>query len=153
MRCHTRYGWAPFRLFFRMKSCCEQLSVVSKSVNDRSDIYERKKIMEIGLYQANIIYGKPNENLIKLEKYLNEFAGKIVILPELFTTGYVFNQRDEILRISENIPNGKSCKKLEELAKKFNIVLVTGIAEEDNKKLYNSAVIISPKGYIGKYKK
>lgn len=92
--------------------------------------------MKIGLYQANIIYGKPDKNLIKFETYLNGFAGQLVVLPELFTTGYLFSQRDDILKISEPIPHGKSCEKLEKLAKKFKVTLVAGIAELDNGKLY-----------------
>jgi omega-amidase len=62
--------------------------------------------------------------------------------------------REDLLKIAESIP-GPTINILSEKAKGLNIFLVAGsIIEVDGGKLYNTSVLISPKGeIIGKYRK
>ncbi|MCK5224601.1 acyltransferase, partial [Candidatus Calescamantes bacterium] len=45
-------------------------------------------------------------NIGKAEKLLSEASADVIVLPELFNTGYTFSTREEILAVSENIPHG-----------------------------------------------
>jgi predicted amidohydrolase len=76
----------------------------------------------------------------------------ILIFPELQLTGYTM--RDEVYNLAEPIP-GPSTRKLEALAKEHGLHIVFGMPEESGIKgvLHNTAVLIGPKGLIGKYRK
>jgi len=77
----------------------------------------------------------------------------LLVLPELFTTGYYFERKEDLLPLSENIPDGDTVRFLSKIAKKKNINIVGGIAEKDGSKIFNSAVVIGPNGFIGKHRK
>ncbi len=110
--------------------------------------------MKVAFYQFNPKLGKTDYNLKKIEKNLSRVRNlDLLILPELCNSGYNFNNRKEAFSLAEDIPQGKSTQFLIQLAKNKNCFTVAGINEKDGKKLYNSAVLLGPKGYIGKYRK
>jgi predicted amidohydrolase len=100
--------------------------------------------------------GKKTENLAKTTRLINDAFNKgaqLIIFPELCNSGYVFNTRSEAYELAESITNGPTVIQWMNLARELNIYLVAGIAEKDGEKLYNSAVLIGPKGVIGIYRK
>lgn len=82
-----------------------------------------------------------------------ELGAKLVVLPELSNTGYMFQSREEAFALSEPIPNGPTVKAWCGIAAKHGLHLVAGICERDGDKLFNSAVLIGPAGYIGTFRK
>jgi predicted amidohydrolase len=77
----------------------------------------------------------------------------LVVLPELFATGYQFTSVTELEGLAEDIPDGPTCDALIQYARKRAIYIVFGIAEKDNNKLYNSAALVGPYGLAGLYRK
>ncbi len=65
----------------------------------------------------------------------------------------MFESRSELLMLAEEIPESITIKAWVKKAREKNLYMVAGIAEKENNKLYNSAVIIGPEGYIGIYRK
>jgi len=68
-------------------------------------------------------------------------------------TGYT--TRDLTYELAEEIP-GLSTEKIEKIAKKEKLYIIYGMPEHSEKGkaiLYNTAVLIGPEGYIGKYRK
>jgi predicted amidohydrolase len=55
--------------------------------------------------------------------------------------------------LAEEIPAGPTCRALIEYSISNKIYLVFGIAEKEEDKIYNSALLTGPKGYIGTYRK
>jgi predicted amidohydrolase len=82
-----------------------------------------------------------------------ELGAKLVVLPELSNTGYMFRSREEAFALSEPIPTGPTVKAWGNIAAKHGLHLVAGICERDGAKLFNSAVLIGPAGYIGTFRK
>jgi len=80
-------------------------------------------------------------------------GARLVVLPELANTGYVFDSREEALALSEPVPAGDSSQVWIALAQRLGIYLVAGIAERDGEHLYNAALIAGPDGYLGTYRK
>ncbi|WP_110651065.1 nitrilase family protein [Salinicola peritrichatus] len=80
-------------------------------------------------------------------------GSRIVVLPELCNTGYVFQSRAEVFALGEPIPDGTTTQAWSEIAARLDIILVAGIAERDGDRLYNSAVIIDHTGVLGVYRK
>ncbi|MFW8609515.1 nitrilase family protein [Rhizobium beringeri] len=77
----------------------------------------------------------------------------IVVLPELADSGYTFRDGDELAALAGPVPGGASAETLRRLAEELGLYIVSGIAEQDGDRFYNSALLCGPEGYIGKYRK
>jgi len=114
------------------------------------------KEVNVALAQINCRAGDKEYNLDLMEKNIRqakERGANLVIFPELSLTGYVI--RDILYELAEPIP-GPSIRYLEEITEKENVHVVLGTLEQSEKAravLYNTAVLIGPKGFIGKYRK
>lgn len=109
--------------------------------------------MRIGIYQNNPEFGEVEKNLKHAIDTIDTIQADLVVLPELFATGYQFISGEEARELAEEIPGGPSCRALIEYTKSKKISLVFGIAEKEGDMLFNSAVLTGPDGFIGKYRK
>jgi len=112
-----------------------------------------KDLFRIGFIQNNPVFGEIGYNLSKIEPLLTQGIVDLMVLPELFSTGYHFLNQEEVLRLSEPIPEGPTTQALVQICKKKKTSIIAGIAERDKNRSYNSAVVIGPNGYQGKYRK
>jgi len=112
--------------------------------------------VNVALAQINCKVGDKKHNISIMKKNIRQAKEKganLVIFPELSLTGYL--NRDVAYELAESIP-GPSIHSLEEIAKKESIHIVFGMPEQSEKAhavLYNTAVLLSPAGLIGKYRK
>ncbi len=115
--------------------------------------------MKVAYVQMEPKFLEVNRNLSRAGGFIREAAekgAKLIVLPELFDTGYNFESKDEIESVAMQIPDGETTEFLMEQAKEHEVFIVAGTAEKDEKgRLYNSAVVVGPIGwgYIGKYRK
>ncbi len=92
------------------------------------------------------------DTLNRIEEAAREGA-QLVVLPELANTGYSFDTREEAYAHAEPVPQGPTCQAWISSAKKNGVYVVAGLAESDDVRLYDTAVLIGPEGYIGRYRK
>lgn len=90
---------------------------------------------------------------IELAEQAAAQGARLVVLPELANTGYMFASRQEAHALAESVPDGPSSRAWIALAQRLGIYLVAGIAERSGGKLYNAAIIAGPDGYLGTYRK
>ena len=109
--------------------------------------------MRTGIYQNNPRFGEVKINLEQAIRKMDTIQADLIVLPELFSTGYQFTSLDEVRELAEEIPSGPSCEILIKYAHLKNLYIVFGIAERKGDTLYNSAALIGPDGFIGKYRK
>jgi len=109
--------------------------------------------MRVGYYQNNPEFGKVAENLDRIATKLEEAEADLLVLPELCASGYQFVSMDEVRTLAEPIPAGQTTKRLLELAKRKQMVIVAGLPEQAGTTYYNSAVVVAPQGFIGIYRK
>ncbi len=115
-----------------------------------------KEKIKIALAQISCKRGDKAENIKKIESRVTRAkrqGAELVIFPELSLTGYTM--RDQIYELAETIP-GHSTTFLEKLAKKTGAYIVFGMPELSEKTqatVYNTAVLVGPDGFIGKYRK
>ena len=109
--------------------------------------------MRIAVYQNNPQFGKVKKNLERAIGKIDTIQADLVVLPELFTTGYQFTSIEEVNELAEELPSGSSCDVLIRYAHSRNLYLAFGIAEKQGDKLFNSAALIGPEGFIGRYRK
>ena len=80
-------------------------------------------------------------------------GANLIVLPELSNCGYYFANRRDAFDHAESVPDGRSVQVWIEFASKHQIYLAAGVNEVDGVQLFNTAVLIGPQGFIGKYRK
>lgn len=109
--------------------------------------------MRVGFMQFSPLFGRKEENVERVINSLRGAKADLLVLPELFSTGYLFLNEEELRRSAETISDGPTVSKFLELAKKENTNLVFGIAERTDDKLFNSSVLVTAKGECFVYRK
>jgi predicted amidohydrolase len=110
--------------------------------------------LKIGFIQFAPVLGDAQTTIRKIDGLIDQSkTTDILVLPELCNSGYNFTSFDEAWETSEEIENSIFINYLLSKCKQFNLYIVSGFNERDNNNLYNSAILIGPDGYIGKYRK
>ena len=124
------------------------------------------RVVKCGLIQASSACSSDEPlkkireaNIEKHMKFLDQ-AGKqgvqIVCMQEIFTGPYFCaEQNTRWYDATEKIPDGPTTRLMQEVAKKYSMVVISPIYEEDGTGVYyNTAAVIDADGtYMGKYRK
>ena len=124
------------------------------------------KIVKGGLIQATLVGSTedPVEEIKKrmIEKHLGmieqaaQQGVQVLCMQELFYGPYFCaEQKTKWYGLVEKVPEGETTKLMMELAKKYNMVLIVSVYEEEMTGVfYNTAAVIDADGkYLGKYRK
>lgn len=81
-------------------------------------------------------------------------GARLIVSPEMGISGYHFHDRTEISQSADTVP-GKHTDIFLELALQYRCYIVIGLPELDlpTGLYYNTAALLGPEGYIGKYRK
>ncbi|MBL0176920.1 MAG: hypothetical protein IPP94_16955 [Ignavibacteria bacterium] len=91
-------------------------------------------------------------NLVKLEALLRALDADLAVVPELATTGYWFESREQLLSLSEG-RDGAACTLFRDLALEHRMTVIAGFAERDGDRVYNAAAVATPDGALHVYRK
>jgi N-carbamoylputrescine amidase len=112
--------------------------------------------LEIACIQMEPVVGDKEANLRKSLGMIDEAAShgaRLIVLPELCNSGYVFENRHEAFELAESVPDGPTTRAWIEIATRRDLHIVAGISERAGDVLYNSSVVIGPLGHIGTFRK
>lgn len=116
----------------------------------------RESMVRVACIQMEPIVGEKERNLRHSLSLIGKAAdngAKLIVLPELCNSGYVFRSRAEAFSLAEDIPGGPTAKAWMDIAASKDLYLVAGIAEQEGDSLYNSSIVIGPSGHIGTFRK
>jgi predicted amidohydrolase len=116
-------------------------------------IVEEKMHYKVGFLQFAPKLLDTTYNLKNMENLLQNQTADLIVLPELATSGYVFNSLEEVNKISEPAKSGDTAALFKTLAKQNNTSYVVGFSETANGKFYNSAMLVNPDGELYVYRK
>lgn len=109
--------------------------------------------MKIAYLQTNPSFGEVEKNLSAVSKALNGIPADLIVLPELFATGYAFTSKEEAESLAEDI-NGKIAQVLKEISKSSEASIVAGFVERGEAgAIYNSSLIITEGKVVDTYRK
>ena len=99
-----------------------------------------------------------DKNLQRTLLLINEAAeggATLIVLPELANTGYAFATREQAYAHAEPVPDGPTVQAWLGAARDRGVYLAAGLAEcdSDGTRLFDTAVLLGPDGFIGKYRK
>jgi predicted amidohydrolase len=119
---------------------------------------QRKSPARVAVVQFNPQVGLENlvSNAAAVDERLRKAAGAgatLIVLPELATTGYCFHSRTEAFAHAEAIPTGRTVQGWEAFARENDLYIVGCVPELDGNRLFDTAVLVGPDGFIGKYRK
>jgi N-carbamoylputrescine amidase len=112
--------------------------------------------VKIACIQMEPVVGKVEQNARRTLELIGEAAAqgaRLIVLPELANSGYVFESREEAFALAEEVPQGPTCAAWMEIARRRGLHIVAGINERDGPALYNAAVVIGPSGHVGTFRK
>jgi predicted amidohydrolase len=109
--------------------------------------------MKVSYIQFDPVFGNIEGNIKKALTLIEGANAEIIVLPELFNTGYLITSKEEAFDLSEPLPGGKTTEALNAIAREKNAHIVAGLIERQGEHLFNSAVVIAPSGYLGTYRK
>lgn len=92
----------------------------------------------------------------ELAQNAKEKGADVICFHELSVTAYTFIKnldKGQILDVAEEIPGGKSIRKLISISKKYDIPILAGLVELQDDKIYNTYLCIDSTGVIAKYRK
>jgi predicted amidohydrolase len=108
--------------------------------------------MRVGFLQMRPRFGAVDDNVTAIESALARVRDALVVLPELCTTGYLFASRAELEGLAEPA-SGPTAARLAALARRNRLVLCYGFAERDGRRIYNTALTLTPAGKRFRYRK
>lgn len=98
-----------------------------------------KKSLNLSLVEFDIEWENPQANLEFLEDYLSNILTDIIILPEMFSTGFSMNPS----KIAEPA-YGKTYQWMKSMAQELDCAISGSISTEENGKYYNRHYFVTP---------
>jgi predicted amidohydrolase len=100
--------------------------------------------MKILLYQQDIVWADPEANYRKVEALLETHPeGELLVLPEMFTTGFVTDPEHTPLETAEAAE-----ARLRDIAARHRCALAGSVAVEDAEGYHNRFYFVRPDGHI-----
>ena len=96
-------------------------------------------------------------NLDRMDETLTDLfdgdGADLVVLPELFASGYYFQNAADCAAVAEPVLGGPTTDFLLKWAVETGATFVAGLPEAEGERRYNSAAVVGPGGLVGCYRK
>jgi predicted amidohydrolase len=109
---------------------------------------------KIGFIQFSPLFKNKTGNFQEITGLLNGIKADLIVLPELFATGYTFTSRDELESVAEETDRpAETIGFLKDISFLTGAVIVGGFPEKENGDYFNSSVMVYQDKTIGIYRK
>jgi predicted amidohydrolase len=108
--------------------------------------------MKVGFVQTSPKLFDVEGNIERALKLASRIDAEILVLPELFNTGYNFKDALEVQSVAEEIRKSYTIGRVTDYSRSRDVCVVGGFAERKGGKFFNSAFVVDKK-LIGVYRK
>lgn len=115
----------------------------------------RESMVKVAAIQTRARTGDKEGNTSQALDAVRRACGdgaRLVVLPELGNSGYVFGSRREVAELAEPV-GGETTQLWLEAAREHDVYICGGFLEVDGGRFYNAALLVGPDGVIGHYRK
>jgi len=109
--------------------------------------------LRAGFVQGRPHFGRTNENLEAGLALAATIEADLVVIPELWSSGYVFSSHAEVASLAEDAQSGPTARALTAAARRERRHYVAGFPEKSRGRHYNSALLVGPRGVRAVYRK
>lgn len=109
--------------------------------------------LRVAFVQGRPRFGRVQENLDLGLGLAATVDADLVVLPELWSTGYVFSSHAEVAALAEDPERGPTAQRLVAAARRERRHYIAGFAERARGRTYNSAMLVGPRGVRAVYRK
>lgn len=109
--------------------------------------------LKIGYYQMDVTWGDKQANIHNIELAISNVDLDLLVLPELFNVGYLFESREQLSDLAERVSDGETTQALLQLAQTKHCSIVGGIAEKEHSQIFNTAILVKSDGRVDRYRK
>lgn len=113
----------------------------------------QRTTFSVAALQSDPAFGEVAANLAAVEAAIDGLEADLLVLPELFSTGYSFRDRAEARALAEPFPGGDTCARVLAWSEATGGMVVAGFAERDGEALYNAAMVVAAGRPLGSYRK
>ena len=109
--------------------------------------------LKIAAVAMNGLLGRTEDNLRAIDQWASrakDSGADLVLFPELVVHGH---NDPNTWYAAEAVPGGRSVDHLCLLARTLDLYLSVGLSEKEQDIVYNTQVLVGPKGYIGAQRK
>jgi len=110
-------------------------------------------MFRVGYYQFRPRFGDPRGNCDRVLERLGAVDADLIVLPELPFTGYLFRDRRELATMAEDPRRSEIVADLVALCRRRRFHLATGFAERAGDRIFNSSLLLGPRGIRRTYRK
>lgn len=110
-------------------------------------------MLKIGCYQFEPAFLDRDANIDTVSRAFDGVTLDLAVLPELFTSGYFFSSEEQVEALGEPVPGGPTTEAALGLARRHRCHIACGVLERADGKFYNSAALVGPEGFVGRYRK
>ncbi|MEM1328512.1 MAG: amidohydrolase [Bacteroidota bacterium] len=106
--------------------------------------------LTVTLLQTQLHWESLSENIAQFEQFFSQLEDEtdLIILPEMFTTGFSMNTVD----LAESM-DGKSVAWMAQQSEKYDAAVVGSLIIQENDKYYNRLIFMRPDGTLDRYDK
>src|SRR5262245_1062413 len=109
--------------------------------------------LRVAFVQGRPVFGRPGTNLEHGLALAATVAADLVVIPELWSSGYVFSTHAEVGTLAEDAQRGLTARALTAAARRERRHYVAGFPERHRGRFYNSAMLVGPAGVKAVYRK
>jgi predicted amidohydrolase len=109
--------------------------------------------LRVAFVQGRPRFGRVAENLDVALSLAGQVEADLVVIPELWSTGYVFSSHAEVAALAEDAERGPTARWLRDAARREKRHYIAGFAERARGRAYNSAMLVGPSGVRAVYRK
>lgn len=106
-----------------------------------------------GFFQFPVAFADLQGNMRTIRQALAPASFDLLVLPEMCSTGYMFDTREQLMPYGESAEDGVFVEFLLALSAQKQATLIAGMVERDGNALYNTAVVLSRGKHLGKQRK
>jgi predicted amidohydrolase len=117
------------------------------------------KDIRIAAAQFETRSGDKKYNFSRIEELTSRAAGQgaqAIAFHELCIPAYTFLKdldKEEMLSLAEEVPQGESTSRLIQIAARYKIAVLAGLLEKEGEKLYNTYVCVTGEGMLARFRK